>query len=101
MGDQSSYLMGRVYGTKALNWNFIRKRQKQVDKVKQTFDKYEFTAILIGRMTPSLRPFSPFFVGVFRLNYQRFFIFDLIACTVWASGLVLLVVLWEYIASFF
>ena len=101
MGDQSSYLMGRVYGTKALNWNFIKKRKKQVDKVKQTFDKYEFTAILIGRMTPSLRPFSPFFVGVFRLNYQRFFIFDLIACSVWATGLVLLVVLWEYIASFF
>ena len=101
LGDQSSYLMGRIYGTKALNWNFIKRRQKQVDKVKQTFDKYEFTAILIGRMTPSLRPFSPFFVGVFRLNYKRFLIFDLIACSVWASGLVLLVVLWEYIASFF
>ena len=101
LGDQSSYLMGRIYGTKALNWNFIKKRQKQVDKVKQTFDKYEFTAILIGRMTPSLRPFSPFFVGVFKLNYQRFLLFDLIACSVWASGLVLLVVLWEYIASFF
>ena len=99
LGDQSSYLMGRLYGTNALNWSFIKKRQKQVDKVKQTFDKYEFTAILIGRMTPSLRPFSPFFVGVFRLNYQRFLIFDLIACSVWASGLVLLVVLWDYIAN--
>ncbi len=98
-GDQSSYLMGRIYGTKALNWSFIKKREKQVTKVKQTFDKYEFTAILIGRMTPSLRPFSPFFVGVFRLNYQRFLIFDLIACCVWASGLILLVVLWDYIAN--
>ena len=67
LGDQSSYLMGRLYGT----------------------------------MTPSLRPFSPFFVGVFRLNYQRFLIFDLIACSVWASGLVLLVVLWDYIANLF
>ena len=101
LGDQSSYMMGRIYGTKALNWSFIKKRQTQVDKVKQTFDKYEFTAILIGRMTPSLRPFSPFFVGVFRLNYQRFLIFDLIACSVWASGLVLLVVLWDYIANLF
>tara|TARA_Y100001933_G_scaffold86089_1_gene87380 strand:+ start:233 stop:1798 length:1566 start_codon:yes stop_codon:yes gene_type:complete len=100
-GDQSSYLMGRIYGTRALNWQFIKDRKKQVDKVKSTFDKYEFTAILIGRMTPSLRPFSPFFVGVFRLNYQRFLLFDLIACSVWASGLILLVVLWDYIASLF
>ena len=47
----------------------------------------------------SLRPFSPFFVGVFKLNYQRFLLFDLIACAVWASGLILLVVLWDYIAN--
>ena len=45
--------------------------------------------------------FAPFFVGTFRLNYRTFLFFDLIACTVWASGLVLLVILWEYIGSLF
>ena len=77
------------------------KRQSRVEKTKNWFDKYEFGAILLGRMTPSIRPFAPFFVGTFKLNYKRFLIFDLIACSIWALGLVLLVVLWEYIANFF
>ncbi len=100
-GDQSSYLMGRIFGTKIMKWNFFQKRQSRVEKTKNWFDKYEFGAILLGRMTPSIRPFAPFFVGTFKLNYKRFLIFDLIACSIWALGLVLLVVLWEYIANFF
>ncbi len=100
-GDQSSYLMGRIFGTKIMKWNFFQKRQSRVEKTKNWFDKYKFGAILLGRMTPSIRPFAPFFVGTFKLNYKRFLIFDLIACSIWALGLVLLVVLWEYIANFF
>ena len=101
VGDQSSYLMGRIFGSKMLKWNIFKKRTKQVEKTKIWFDKYKFGAILLGRMTPSIRPFAPFFVGTFRLNYRTFLLFDLIACTVWASGLVLLVILWEYIGSLF
>ena len=101
VGDQSSYLMGRIFGSKMLKWNIFKKRTKQVEKTKTWFDKYKFGAILLGRMTPSIRPFAPFFVGTFRLNYRTFLFFDLIACTVWASGLVLLVILWEYIGSLF
>jgi len=101
VGDQSSYLMGRIFGSKMLKWNIFKKRTKQVEKTKTWFDKYKFGAILLGRMTPSIRPFAPFFVGTFRLDYRTFLFFDLIACTVWASGLVLLVILWEYIGSLF
>ena len=100
-GDQSSYLMGRLFGTKILNWKFFKKRSKQVQKTKAWFDKYEFGAILLGRMTPSIRPFAPFFVGTFKLDYKKFLVFDLLACSIWALGLVLLVVLWDSIGSLF
>ena len=65
------------------------------------FNKYEFGAILLGRMTPSIRPFAPFLVGSFKLDYKKFLFFDLLACSVWALGLVLLVVLWDSIGSLF
>ena len=52
-------------------------------------------------MTPSIRPFAPFFVGSFKLDYKKFLFFDLLACAIWGLGLVLLVVLWEYIANLF
>ena len=100
-GDQSSYLMGRVFGTKVMRWNFFKRHNNRVEKTKNWFDKYEFGAILLGRMTPSIRPFAPFLVGTFKLDYKRFLLFDIIACCIWALGLVLLVVLWEYIASYF
>ena len=100
-GDQSSYLMGRIFGTKVLNWNFIKKRSDRVEQTKKLFMKYEFRAILLGRMTPSIRPFAPFLVGSFRLDYKKFLFYDLLACSIWGLGLVLLVVLWEYVANFF
>jgi membrane protein DedA with SNARE-associated domain len=34
IGDQSSYLMGRVFGTKIFEWNFFRKRRKELKKQK-------------------------------------------------------------------
>ena len=52
-------------------------------------------------MTPSIRPFAPFFVGTFKLDYKKFLVFDLLACSIWALGLVLLVVLWDSIGSLF
>ena len=101
IGDQSSYLIGRFYGVKFLNLKFFQKRKLTITKTKNWFDKYEFGAILLGRMTPSIRPFAPFMVGTFKLNYKRFLIFDLLACAIWGLGLVLLVVLWDSIANFF
>ena len=32
VGDQSSYLMGRIFGSKMLKWNIFKKRTKQVEK---------------------------------------------------------------------
>ena len=52
-------------------------------------------------MTPSIRPFAPFLVGSFKLDYKKFLFFDLLACSVWVLGLVLLVVLWDSIGSLF
>jgi Uncharacterized membrane-associated protein len=38
-GDQSSYLMGRIFGTKIMNWKFFEKHKDKVDKTKNWFDK--------------------------------------------------------------
>ena len=66
--------MDRIFGSKMLKWKIFKKRKKQVDKTKAWFDKYKFGAILLGRMTPSIRPFAPFFVGTFKLNYKTLLI---------------------------
>ena len=99
-GDQSSYLMGRIFGTKVMRWNFFKRHNSRVEKTKNWFDKYEFGAILLGRMTPSIRPLLHSLLEPLSLITKDFF-FDIIACCIWALGLVLLVVLWEYIASYF
>ena len=93
--------MGKLFGTRILNWKFFKKRKNTVTKTKNWFDRYEFGAILLGRMTPSIRPFAPFMVGTFKLNYQRFLVFDLLACVIWALGLILLIILWDSIANLF
>lgn len=48
-------------------------------------------AICIGRLTPPIRSISPVLAGATGIQPIRFFMYDLIACTIWASGLTLLV----------
>jgi membrane protein DedA with SNARE-associated domain len=47
---------------------------------------------LVGRFIPAIRPLVPFLLGITDLRLKRFYVADVIACTLWAIALALLVV---------
>ena len=75
-----------------LNSNFIKKRQKALQRTQKFLDRFGPYTVLVGRFIPAIRPLVPFMLGVTDLKLKRFYVADLIACTLWAIALALLVV---------
>ncbi len=56
------------------------------------FLKHGETAIIIGRLMTAIRSVVPLLTGISGLSPARYTIYDLIACTIWTTGLGLLVI---------
>lgn len=48
-------------------------------------------AITMGRLVPAARSITPVFAGFSGVTPLQFLLYDLIACSIWALGLLLLV----------
>ena len=75
-----------------LNSKFIQKRQKPLHRAQKFLDRFGPYTVLVGRFIPAIRPLVPFMLGVTDLKLKRFYVADLIACSLWAIALALLVV---------
>ena len=92
VGDVGGFLVGKSLGPTLLNSKFIQKRQKPLHRAQKFLDRFGPYTVLVGRFIPAIRPLVPFMLGVTDLKLKRFYVADLIACTLWAIALALLVV---------
>jgi membrane protein DedA with SNARE-associated domain len=79
VADTGMYTLGRIGGTRILQWKWVRKRvlppEKQL-KIEANFAKYGILILLGARFTPGVR--SPVFImaGVLRMPLSRFLLAD-------------------------
>ncbi|MFW5682260.1 MAG: alpha/beta fold hydrolase [Phycisphaeraceae bacterium] len=94
-GDLALYLLGRVFGARALRWRFIEKRlpAHHVDRLGNWFDRHGWTAVLASRFLPGSR--LPLYVSAGALGRKpgRFALWTCLAVMIWAPVMLLLVVL--------
>ena len=90
-GDHTGYFLGRFVGDKFWKAPILRRYEQRKHQVHQLLEKSAPFAICMGRLTPALRSITPIVAGVSGLSPARFLAFDLLACTIWAAGLCLLV----------
>ena len=95
LGDHFGYLVGSIAGPVLGKKRWVR---KQLIRRKQGYRKYKSLlrksapwAICVGRLYPPTRSISPVMVGASDITLSQFFVYDLLACVVWACGLTLLV----------
>ena len=67
------------------------KRKAMLKKAERIVTDYGVGAIILGRLVTAVRSVVPVLVGVSGMSPLRFTIADLIACTIWTTGLGLLV----------
>ena len=96
-GDISGFLVGKLFGPKFMSTNFIQKRQKGIARTQKFLNRFGSYTVVVGRLTPAVRPLVPFMLGITDLKFKRFYLADLVACLVWAIFLALIVIFGDYI----
>jgi membrane-associated protein len=92
VSDHCGFFIGQKVGPKFHQSKFGIKHQVRFSKTEKVIDKFGWTAVIVGRFISTIRSFVPFVVGVSGMKTLRFTIFDFLACTIWTTGLGLLIV---------
>ena len=92
MGDQTGFLVGRLYGGNIWNIQFLKRRSSSKEKFEKLMIQNAPWAIFIGRFIPAVRSITPILAGLANISAKRFLAYDLVACSFWAVGLYLLVI---------
>lgn len=91
MGDHTGYFLGRYVGDRFWTAPVLRRYESRKHKVHDLLEKSAPLALCVGRLTPAIRSITPIVAGISGLTPLKFLAFDLLACSIWATGLYLLV----------
>jgi membrane-associated protein len=92
LGDNCNYWIGRKIGLRIFNFNVKGKplvNKKYLDQTELFFEKNGVKAIVMARFVPFVRTFAPFAAGVGKMNYRKFFLYDLAGGFLWIFSLTL------------
>jgi membrane-associated protein len=84
IGDAVNYWIGYKLGpavfkkedSKLLN-------KKHLIKAQEFYEKYGGKTIILARFVPIVRTFAPFVAGIGKMNYFRFFVFNVVGAIAW------------------
>ena len=88
VGDQVGYFLGRKTGeaifTKEDGMFF---KKKYVREAHAFYEKYGVAAIIACRFVPILRTFVPFVAGVAKMEYKKYFRWDMLGGFLWINSM--------------
>jgi membrane-associated protein len=90
LGDNVNYWVGRKIGLKVFHLKLRGRslvKAEYLDKTHEFFEKHGTKAIILARFVPFVRTFAPFAAGVGKMDYRRFFLFDVLGGFLWITGL--------------
>jgi membrane-associated protein len=90
LGDHSGYLVGRLLGERVWHMSWLKSREQTRSRVQTQLVKSAPLTICVGRFIPLLRSLTPIVAGVSGMSWRKFLACDVLACTIWASGLYLI-----------
>ncbi len=84
LGDAVNYWIGYRIGPKVFasegSWLLNKKHLLEAQRF---YDQYGGKTIILARFVPIVRTFAPFVAGVGRMNYGRFFLFNVVGGLSW------------------
>ena len=84
VGDSLNYWIGKFFGERV----FAKSRffdKAYLDKTKNFYEVHGGKTIIYARFMPIVRTFAPFVAGIAKMNYLRFFSFNIIGALIWVS----------------
>lgn len=84
IGDAVNYFIGHRLGRKAFRGKHIFNEENLL-KTEAFYEKHGGKTIILARFIPIIRTFAPFVAGACRMNYDRFFSYNIIGGFLWVS----------------
>jgi membrane-associated protein len=86
LGDSVNYAIGKYLGNRLVNAKHIPFFKKEyLDRTHHFYKKYGGKTIILARFIPVVRMFAPFIAGIVRMDYAKFFIYNVIGGVLWVA----------------
>lgn len=90
LGNNFGYYLGKRFGMR-----FFKKEAKlfsheNLAKTEAFYHKHGPITIILARFTPIVRTIAPILAGVAKMNYRKFFFYNIAGAIIWVAGLGLL-----------
>lgn len=85
LGDTVNYWIGYFFGKKIVAHPKIPIDEGHIKETQKFFHKHGGKTIILARFMPFIRTFAPFVAGVSRMDYKRFFSYNVIGGILWVS----------------
>ena len=85
-GDSAGYWFGRKTGPKIFKKPDAKVfKQSHIQKAQDFYEKHGPKTIIIARFVPIVRTFAPIVAGVGKMDYKRFFSYNIIGGALWVT----------------
>jgi membrane-associated protein len=86
LGDSVNYLLGNKIGVRAFQSEKSRLfNKKHLIRTQEFYAKYGGKTIIIARFIPIVRTFAPFVAGIGRMNYRKFWLYNVVGGVSWVA----------------
>lgn len=86
LGDSVNYAIGKYLGSHLIHTKRIPFfRKEHLDKTHHFYKKYGSKTIVLARFIPIIRMFAPFVAGIVRMDYTKFFIYNVVGGMLWVG----------------
>lgn len=83
-GDAVNYFLGYRIGPKVFKYEHSRLlNKKHLIRTQHFYEKYGGKTIILARFIPIIRTFAPFIAGIGKMEYRRFFIYNVAGGISW------------------
>ena len=86
LGDAANYFIGKTIGPKVFTSTTSKLlNRSHLLRTQAFYDKYGGKTIIIARFIPIVRTFAPFVAGIGKMQYRRFFSFNVVGAVAWVA----------------